>query len=459
MAILIKHAETDFVLSEEKALSTEALGAQLMQYRQALMAHDLPLAYVDLDKLDANITALTQRSAGKPLRVASKSIRSVSMLKYLLAQSSALKGIMCFHPQEAVFLAEQGLDDLLVAYPTMQRSAISDIALWLKKSKRIVLMVDAPEQLALLDGIGQQLGVCFPICMDVDMSLSLPGLHFGVRRSPINSVEKALSLYEKMKATSGVKLVGVMGYEAQIAGISDRMPGQYIKNLAIRVLKRLSIPQVAKRRQNVVHALTQAGAKLEFVNGGGTGSLSSTSRDHSVTEMTVGSGFYCPHLFDHYDDIRLAPAAGFALEVVRKPDVNHATCAGGGYLASGSGDRFRLPQPYLPQGLLLDMNEGAGEVQTPLRCGDSRDVSDNSDSRESHEGQYSPTGGDCHPNPNSHPLPKTESVPALAIGDSVFFRHGKAGEICERFSTLCGVRGMSVEQHFQTYRGEGKSFM
>ncbi|MCL1127213.1 alanine racemase [Shewanella surugensis] len=451
MAILTKNAKTVFLMGEGQASeNSAALGSQLMQYRQALKAQDLPLAYVDLDKLDANITALTLRGGGKPLRVASKSIRSVSMLKYLLAKSPALKGIMCFHPQEAVYLAEQGLDDLLVAYPSMQSSAISSIAQWLKKGQRIVLMVDAPEQLALLDLTGQRLGVCFPICMDIDMSLSLPGLHFGVRRSPINSVEKALSLYDEIKATLGVKLVGVMGYEAQIAGLGDRMPGQYFKSLAIRLLKRLSIPHVAKRRQNVVYALTQAGARLDFVNGGGTGSLGSTSQDPSVTEMTVGSGFYCPHLFDYYDDVRLAPAAGFALEVVRKPDCNHFTCAGGGYLASGSADRFRLPQPYLPQGLSLDVNEGAGEVQTPLRCSDSRVI---------HENQYSPTGIDTHPNPNSHPLPSAQLVPTLAIGDSVFFRHGKAGEICERFSTLYGVRGVSVEQHFQTYRGEGKGFM
>ncbi len=396
----------------------------LIDYRHALNEVALPLAYVDLTKLDANIAALMLQAKDLPVRIASKSIRSVAMLRYLLAKSKKLQGVMCFHPQEAAFLAEQGLDDLLVAYPSMQKAAISSLIPWLQKNRRIVLMVDALEQVLLLDAIAQGSGVCFSVCMDIDVSLSIPGLHFGVHRSPINSVDKALSLYQHIKQKPGVNLVGVMGYEAQIAGLGDRVPRQYVKNLAIRGLKSVSIPRVAKRRQEVVAALTQAGAQLAFVNGGGTGSLHSTSQDHSVTEMTIGSGFFCPHLFDYYDHLSLAPAAGFALEVVRQPNGSRVTCAGGGYLASGSADSFRAPIPHLPKGLSLDPNEGAGEVQTPLCL-----------------------------------APDLLKTQPLTVGDSVFFRHGKAGELCERFTTLYGIRNGAIEQHFQTYRGAGMCFL
>ncbi|WP_298773010.1 amino acid deaminase/aldolase [uncultured Shewanella sp.] len=396
----------------------------LTDYRLALQGLALPLAYVDLNKLDANIAALMRQTNGLPVRIASKSIRSVAMLRYLLAKTDKLQGVMCFHPQEAAFLAEQGLDDLLVAYPSMQKAAIVSLIPWLKKERRVVLMVDTLEHVMLLDAIGQASSVCFSVCMDIDVSMSLPGLHFGVHRSPINTVDKALSLYQHIKHKHGVKLVGIMGYEAQIAGLGDRVPRQYVKNLAIRGLKKLSIPRVAKRRQDVATALTQAGAKLTFVNGGGTGSLNSTSQDHSVTEMTIGSGFFCPHLFDYYDHLSLAPAAGFALEVVRQPKPSRVTCSGGGYLASGSADAFRAPIPYLPQGLSLDPNEGAGEVQTPL----------------------------CFQSSAS----KRES---LTLGDAVFFRHAKAGEICERFATLYGIRNGAIEQYFETYRGAGKGFL
>ncbi len=398
--------------------------SDLTDYRQALNEAALPLAYVDLNKLDENIVALLVLAKDKSVRIASKSIRSVPMLHYLLTNTDKLQGVMCFHPNEAAFLAEHGLDDLLVAYPSMQKAAIASLVPWVKKGRRIVLMVDALEHVLLLDEIAQASGMCFSVCMDIDVSLSLPGLHFGVHRSPINSVENALSLYQHIKHKNGVHLIGVMGYEAQIAGLGDRVPGQYCKSVAVRWLKRVSIPKVAKRRQEVVTALTQAGAQLDFVNGGGTGSLLSTSQDPSVTEMTIGSGFFCPHLFDYYDHLSLSPAAGFALEVVRQPQSSRVTCAGGGYVASGAADKLRLPVPHLPKGLSLDANEGAGEVQTPL----------------------------CYQADVSKKI-------ALSLGDSVFFRHGKAGEISERFTTLYGIRNGAIEQHFQTYRGAGMCFL
>jgi D-serine deaminase-like pyridoxal phosphate-dependent protein len=156
---------------------------------------------------------------------------------------------------------------------------------------------------------------------------------------------------------------------------------------------------------------------LEFVNGGGTGSLHTTSREDVVTEITAGSGFYAPTLFDHYSAFTLTPAAMFALPVVRQPSKRVATVLGGGYLASGPADDLRLPTPYLPTGLKLDKNEGAGEVQTPLHGAD------------------------------------------LRIGDRVYFRHAKAGELCERFDTLLLVEGDRVVDEVRTYRGEGCAFL
>ncbi len=114
-------------------------------------------------------------------------------------------------------------------------------------------------------------------------------------------------------------------------------------------------------------ALRVAGAEpLRFVNGGGTGSLELTAAEPAVTEIAAGSGLYGPTLFDAYRAFRPEPAALFALPVVRKPSPGVVTVLGGGYLASGPADAARLPVPFLPTGLSLDKQEGAGEVQTPL---------------------------------------------------------------------------------------------
>jgi D-serine deaminase-like pyridoxal phosphate-dependent protein len=210
-----------------------------------------------------------------------------------------------------------------------------------------------------------------------------------------------------------------MGYEAHIAGLGDRPPGQRLKAAAIERLQRASAGEIAERRAAIVEAV-QSVASLDFVNGGGTGSLHTTARESAVTEITAGSGFYAPTLFDHYSAFTLRPAAMFALPVVRRPSRSVATVLGGGYLASGPADAARLPSPYLPHGLALDRNEGAGEVQTPLL---GRAVAD------------------------------------LQVGDRVYFRHAKAGELCERFNTLLLVEGERVVDEVPTYRGEGKAFL
>ena len=315
-------------------------------------------------------------------------------------------------------LAERGFDDLLVAYPTVEADAVRQVCRALRRGSDITLMVDCAEHVRRLANLAAEEGVTLPLCLDVDMSMRLPGLNFGVFRSPVRGAEDALAVYHVIREHDAVHLAGVMGYEAQIAGVTDTGPGQAAKNAVIRALKKRSIRQLTERRDAVVRALHDAGARLRFVNGGGTGSLETTAADTEVTEVTAGSGLYSPALFDHYHNFRHVPAAMFALEVVRQPDDDHVTCLGGGYVASGSASPDRLPVPALPEGLALDPNEGAGEVQTPL------------------------TG---------------DNAPAL--GEPVFFRHAKAGELCERFNELLLVRDGAVERTVPTYHGEGLQYV
>jgi D-serine deaminase-like pyridoxal phosphate-dependent protein len=53
-------------------------------------------------------------------------------------------------------------------------------------------------------------------------------------------------------------------------------------------------------------------------------------------------------------------------------------------------------------------------------------------------------------------LPPGIDVP---IGDPIFFRHAKAGELCERFATLALVENGAVSEDVPTYRGDGKTFL
>ncbi|KAB1907563.1 amino acid deaminase/aldolase [Micromonospora sp. AMSO1212t] len=383
---------------------------------------DPPYAVVDLTAFDTNAEALAGRSGGKPLRVASKSVRVRELLTRALKRPG-WHGVMAFTLPEALWLVRSGVsDDVLVAYPTAHRGGLAELAADPVLADAVTLMIDDTGQLDLIDA------VCPParrpalrICLDLDASWRPLGgrVHVGVRRSPVHSATAAGALAAAVAGRPGFRLVGLMSYEAQIAGLGDAPPGQAVLGSAIRVAQRGSYRELLARRSAAVSAVREH-ADLEFVNGGGTGSVAATSADPAVTEVTAGSGLYGPTLFDAYRAWRPTPAAFFACAVVRRPAPGLATVLGGGWIASGQAATSRLPRPWLPEGLKLLGAEGAGEVQTPL-AGKAADT--------------------------------------LRVGDRVWFRHAKAGELCEHVNEVHLVEGDAVVATVPTYRGEGHAFL
>jgi D-serine deaminase-like pyridoxal phosphate-dependent protein len=390
------------------------------QYKRALLGRRLPAAYVDLELFDANAAEVRRRAGGKRIRVASKSIRCVSLLRRVLDSDAAYQGVLCYSPWEAAFLSEKGLDDLMVAYPVWDQAAIEAVGGEVERGKRIALMVDSAEHVRRLAGVAQARGITLPVCLDVDMSSSYPGLRFGVWRSPVVTVEQALGVVSEIEAHPRLRLEGVMGYEAQLSGVPDRLAGQPLASALVRLLKARSVRAVAQRRAAVVEAVRRRGHALRLVNGGGTGCLETTREEACVTEVTAGSAFFAPGLFDGYRRFRHLPAAGFAVEITRRPAPHVFTCAGGGYVASGAAGRDKLPRPYLPPGARLLEREGVGEVQTPVLYGGKE---------------------------------------PLGLGDPVLFRHAKAGELCEHFPRLLLLEKEALVDEVATYRGEGQCFL
>ena len=380
---------------------------------------DPPFALVDLDALWANAADMERRAAGKPIRLASKSVRCRELQARVLARPG-WAGVLSFTLPEALWLAGRGFEDLVVAYPTTDRGALRELAGG-ELRERVSVMVDSA---AHLDWIEAAIGPQAPpvrVSIDVDAGWAPLGgrVRVGAKRSPVRTPQDAAALAREVAARPGVELDGLMAYEAQIAGVGDRPPGRPLRGLALRAVQRLSARELAERRAAIVDAVS-AVAPLRFVNGGGTGSLHTTAREPAVTEIAAGSGLYGPMLFDAYRAFAPLPAALFALPVSRKPSRGIATALGGGYLASGPADAARLPRPHLPAGLRLDGQEGAGEVQTPLLGAPARE---------------------------------------LAVGDRVWLRHAKAGELCERFDRLYAVAGDAVVEELPTYRGEGRTFL
>jgi D-serine deaminase-like pyridoxal phosphate-dependent protein len=382
-----------------------------------------PFAFVDLDAVWANAADMLRRARGKPIRIASKSIRCRPVLERLLDLDPGFQGTLSFTLPEALWLWEHGLRDLVVAYPTTDRASLTRLARITSEDpdEAPVVMIDSPDHLDLIEEAASSFVAPIRVAMDIDLSWWPLGgvVKIGPKRSPVRTAEQAVSLAREIDRRERVKLVGLMAYEGQIAGVGDNVPRKAITNTLIRAMQSASAKDVADRRAEIVTALAEA-ANLQFVNGGGTGSIELTASEWAVTEVAAGSGFFAPILFDHYRSFHLRPAAMFALPIVRRPGPGVATALGGGYLASGVGAKDRMPVPYLPDGLKLDPYEGAGEVQTPLRG---------------------------------------SSADRLRIGDRAYLRHVKAGELCERFDRLYLVTGTTIRDEVPTYRGEGKTFL
>lgn len=374
---------------------------------------DAPLAALHLPTLRANLADLRRRAGGTRIRIASKSVRSRGVLEEVLGPGlrgdDSVRGIMAYSLTEALWLVDAGCDDVLLGYPTVDRAALARLGADPAALDAVTLMVDDERQLEIAreSGAGGA-----RVCVDVDASLRFGPLHLGVRRSPLRGPADVEPLVRRAVA-SGFRVVGVMFYEAQVAGVPDDVRG-------IGVVKALSMRRLLGIRGAVAGVVADVtGERPEIVNSGGSGSIAESAADPAVTEVTAGSGLFVPGLFDRYRSFTPRPSLFFALPAVRAPAPGLTTFLYGGYVASGVPGPDRLPVPARPTGLRYLGREGAGEVQTPVRG-------------------------------------------EVAIGDRAWWRHAKAGEVCERFDTLHVVdetaQGPAVVDRWPTYRGEGMCF-
>ncbi|MGW6397574.1 amino acid deaminase/aldolase [Streptomyces sp. NPDC055134] len=395
--------------------------ADRARYDRATAHLDAPVAIVDLEAFDANADDLARRAGGKPIRVASKSVRCRALLERVMARDG-FAGIMSFTLAESLWLARSGFEDVLLAYPSADRAGFAELAHDPKLAAAVTVMVDDPAQLRLIDDARDGGREEIRVCLELDTSWQVLGgrVRIGARRSPLRSPAQVADMARAVARRPGFRLVGVMAYEGHVAGVGDAVAGRPVRSRAIRLMQATARKELAVRRAEVVRAVRTVAPDLEFVNGGGTGSVQHTAAEPAVTEIAAGSGLYVPRLFDNYTSFTGRPAALFAQPVVRRPGVGVVTVLGGGYPASGAAGADRLPVPYLPEGLRYDPQEGPGEVQTPLLGAPADD---------------------------------------LLIGDKVWFRHAKAGELCERFDVLRLVEGDTVTATVPTYRGEGYTFL
>lgn len=393
-------------------MSMRALDAAMYDIERATRDLPAPLAVLHLPSLRANLEYTVRRAGRTRVRIASKSVRVRKVLEQALGADLSggddIRGIMAYSLREALWLVECGCRDVLIGYPTTDRQALARLGADAEAKAAITLMVDDVAHAEIAEAAGAH-GV--RMCIDVDSSLRLGPVHLGTRRSPLHTVDEVEALARTLDAR-GHEVVGAMFYEAQVAGVQDNVFG-------IGPVKALSMRRLVPLRQEVAQALERVtGRKPEILNSGGTGSVEASASAPAVTEVTVGSGLFVPGTFDHFKSFTPRPALFFGLDAVRSPAPGMSTLLYGGYIASGAPGADRLPVPVRPR-FAFTSREGAGEVQTPIDA----------------------------------PLP---------IGGRAWLRHGKAGELAERFAEIVVVDSVdgtpAVVDTWATYRGEGKCF-
>ncbi len=379
---------------------------------------DPPFGVLHAESLWANADAMVARAGGTPIRVATKSIRVPEVITRLLGRPG-FAGLMCYTLPEALWWFDRGFTDVLVAYPTVHRAALRRLMGDPVAAAAITITVDSTEHLDLLDRLAPPGRAQVKLCVELDVGYLAAGglLRVGTLRSPLRSPRQVLGLVREIGRRPGFVLDGMLAYEGQIAGMGDA--GRGPRSAVLRRLQALSVRELARRRAAVVKAVRDE-TELRFVNGGGTGSVESTSAESAVTEIGAGSGILGPALFDGYRHFRPLPAAWFVLPVVRRPGRRVATALGGGWIASGPTGADRSPVVAHPAGLAFRGTEGAGEVQTPLLGRAAR---------------------------------------RLRVGDQVWLRHAKAGELAEHLNGFSVVAGGLLSETWPTYRGLGQDFL
>ncbi len=389
-----------------------------MNYSTILSQHhaELPCAFVDLDAFDANCEAIANMVKGTPftIRIATKSLRVPDLIRRALNYGAPFKGLMCYSAHEANFLAREGFDDFLIAYPTLQESELKVLKTLHDSGKKVSIVVDDERQIFALHKVMKGSPKPFPVLVEPDLSIRFGSLVIGVRRSPLRSVDAVINFVKKIQQYPALKFQGIMAYEAHVAGVQDKNPFKKLLSHALYFIRRYAMKRVITFRHDLVKKLREMNIHPEIVNGGGTGSLSFNVEETVLTEVTAGSGLFCSHLFDYYSNFHLKPAAFFALQAVREPEKDWVTCQGGGYVASGEPGWDRIPKPLTGN---LSGFEATGEVQTPVH-----------------------------------------NISGILLGSPVIFRHSKAGELSERFKDFKLISKDKIVGSALTYRGHGENY-
>jgi D-serine deaminase-like pyridoxal phosphate-dependent protein len=235
---------------------------------EVLAALPTPCMVVDLPLVDQNIGHAVDLLAGTgiTLRPHFKAHKCTTLMLRQLAAGAS--GATVQTAWEALVLADQGVDDILVANQIVDPTALGHLAEAAGKTT-LTATVDSIRHVELLDELASRLAVRLNVVIELDV---------GSARCGVVPGEPALlEVADAVAASSGLMLAGILAYEGHL---SLREP---------RSARRRGLVQVASTIRSARESLEAGGHEVRLVTGGSTGTLELLAASGTHNEAQPGS--------------------------------------------------------------------------------------------------------------------------------------------------------------------------
>ncbi|MBU2534850.1 MAG: alanine racemase [Chloroflexota bacterium] len=217
-----------------------------------------PAALIDLDTLEANISGMSLRAAeaGLKLRPHAKIHENATVAKKQIASGAC--GVEVGVVEQAEAMAEQGIDDIIIAHPGYYGGPKGEILkkLLTKSGLKLALVVDMLEQAEIISQLAQAAGRKASVLIKIDLGRST---RFGVPPG-----KPVLDLAVQLRKLPGIEFIGIYAHEMGIKPTPED-----IDEVAL---------EAAEIMTENARMLRDKGMEIEHVSVGASSTFSSTCR-------------------------------------------------------------------------------------------------------------------------------------------------------------------------------------
>lgn len=312
---------------------------------------DTPVLWVDLDRLEQNITTLAQhfQRAGVHWRPHTKGMK-IPALAHKLINAGAI-GITCAKLGEAEVMVAAGIKEILIANQITGKHKLPRLANLCRQAD-VKVAVDHPQNVAALGGAA--------VCYGAEIGVVIE-LNCGMERAGVQPGEAVLTLARQITQTPGLRLRGLMTWEGHTLDLSEP------------TRKRQAIEESIALITGSAELCRQHGIPIEIVSCGGSGTYQITPFLPGITEIQAGGAIFCDVTYQGWG-VDLQPALFVQTTVTSRPNPYRIICdAGFKSLPSNDGSPVPLGLDQPVQKVISSAEHGAVELQSPnhsLQVGD-----------------------------------------------------------------------------------------